>query len=621
MGLFAALIACAALCAPAAASAAAFSWSQPGGFTATGSGANPEHKYGEPSWSYSAAGATLGFSSSFAGDGGTYAGWVDSSSTTWIAVGASRSTLQMVPAEGHSVALTWSAPAAEQVTVSGTVTEPNAAPGLLAGCSTDWSLSNVPGASGTGTGTVASTQIDVSAGEKLVLTVTDASFGLINPYTTSCDDTEVSLSLSAPAPASAITLTSPTASQTFTSGQPTFAGAAGDGFGYDSQVKARLYSGSSATGTPLETVTTTEHGGSWSVAPSGLLNGTYTVQAEQDDVLGDADLSSPVTFTIANPSAPTVTLNSLGSSPLDTSTPTLTGTASIAGGDSQVAILVSLAADPSHGVAYMTATVGSDGSFSAQVSPALADGRYVAGAYQTSANGGLGASEPVVFSIKVHAPMVTLTSPAAGASVTQHGATFSGLAGTVYGDSGTVLVSLWHGTSARGKPIGTARATITGTTWRVTWPHQLALGFYTVQASQTDDAGHTSRTAAHTFLAVPSSTTIGDGVTLTRSGTAYVPVSCTAPTGSYCNGTVLVVTAKSYQPSRGGPTGQVRVLFAYLIKIPGGLTAIARRPVYGAVKRLLERKAPLAVRVTVTLSTGSGKPATSTGTRTLKLAS
>ena len=84
---------------------------------------------------------------------------------------------------------------------------------------------------------------------------------------------------------------------------------------------------------------------------------------------------------------------------------------------------------------------------------------------------------------------------------------------------------------------------------------------------------------------------------------------------------MLVVTAKAYQPRRGGPTGQVRVLFAYLIRIPGGQTAIARRPVYGAVKRLLERKAPLAVHVTVTLASGSGQPVTSTGTRTLKLAS
>jgi len=621
-GLVAAVAACAALCAPAAA-ATGFSWSQPGDFTATGSGANPEQKYSQRSWSYSASSATLGFANSFAGVGGKYTGWVDSSSspTTWIGVPAAggATTVQMVPAEGKSVALTWTAPAAEQVTVSGTVTEPNAAPGLLAGCGTSWSLSNVPGASGTATGTIASTQVQVSASKKLVLTVTDASHGVISPYTASCDDTEVSLSITAPAPASAITLTGPTANQTFTAGEPTFAGAAGDGIGYDGQVKVRVYSGSSASGAPVQTLTTAESSGSWSVPANPLQNGTFTAQAQQDDVLGNADLSSPVTFAIANPSAPTVTLNSPGS-PFTTPTPALTGTAGTAAGDASVEVAIAPASQPADVVRAVQATVAPGGGFTAQVIRALPDGQYQATASQSGTADALGQSAPVLFSIKVHAPAVTLTSPGAGASLAQRGATFSGAAGTVYGDSSTVLVSLWHGTSTKGKPLGTVRARVTGTTWSVTWPHQLALGLYTVQASQSDDAGHTSHTAARTFLAVPSSTTIGDGVTLTRSGTAYLSISCLAPTGSYCRGTVLVVTAKAYAPIRGGPTGQVRVLFAY-VDIPGGQAGIARRPVSGAVKRLLERKAPLAVRVVATLASGSGKPVTNTGTRTLKIAS
>jgi hypothetical protein len=623
-GLIAALAVCAALCAPAGASAAGFSWGQPGNFKSAG-------EYGVQSWSYSASAAALASSSSFAGVGGTYTGWVDSPSapTTWIGVRASGtpSTVQMVPAANESVLLTWTSPFAtsQQVTLSGTVTEPSFTGGLVTQCDgTDWTLKNgnTTVASGSGaSGTISpGGPVTVSAAGTLVLTVSDAA-DVLTTHSASCLDTEVSLSITASAPASAITLTSPTSNQTLTSGQPTFAGAAGDGFGYDSGVTARLYSGSAATGTPVQTLTTTEQAGSWSIPSGGLVNGTYTVQAEQDDVLGDAYLSSPVTFTIANPNAPTVTLNSLGSSPVSTSTPTLTGTASTASGASQVAILISLASDPSHYVGYVTAPVGSNGSFSAQVTPALADGQYDAVAYQASANGGLGKSATIVFSIKVHAPLLTLVSPAAGSSVAQSDTTFSGVAGTVYGDASTVLVSLWHGTSAKGKPIGTARATIKGTTWSVTWPRKLALGLYTVQATQTDDAGHTTRASAHTFLAVPSSTTIGDEVTLTRGGTAYIPVLCMAPAGSFCNGTVLVVTSKSYQPSRGAPTGQLRVLFAYLIKIPGGDTAIARRPVYGAAKRLLQRKAPLAVHVTVTLSSGSGNPQTSTGTRTLRIGS
>jgi hypothetical protein len=615
-GLIAALAACATLCVPAAAAAAnSFAWDQPGNFTATGSGANPEHKYGAPSWSYSPS----TFSSSFTGVGGTFAGWVDSSSSpsAWIGVKAGGSTLQMVPAQGGSVSLTWTAPAAEHVTVSGTVSEPNANPGLLAGCSTNWSLSNVPGASGTTSGSISSTQVDVTADEQLVFTVTDASDGLVNPYTTSCDDTELSLSLSAPAPPSAVTLTSPTASQTFTDSQPTFGGAAGDGFGYAGQVKVHVYSGGSASGTPVQTLTANESSGSWSVAATSLQNGTYTAQAEQDDAVGDADLSSPVTFTLNNPAPPTVTFNSLGSAPLSTSTPTLSGTAGTASGDSAVSILVSTAGPSGTPVQFLTAPVGADGSFSVPVSPSLPDGQYQAVGYQVNGTGGLGQSTPLVFSIKLHAPALTLITPAAGASLAQHGAAFTGLAGHVYGDASTVVVSLWHGTSDKGKPFATANATVTGPTWTLTWPHPLALGLYTAQASQSDDAGHKTSTPAHTFLVVPSSTTIGDWVTLSR-GIASVPISCLAPTGSRCSGSVLVLTTKAYRPMSGGPSGQLRVLFAH-VSIPGGETAIIRRPVKGAVRQLLARKAPLSVKVSATLSRTGGKAVTNTGTRTLKL--
>jgi hypothetical protein len=619
MGLIAALAASAALCLPAAAAAAnSFTWGQPGNFTATGSGANPEHKYGEPSWSYSPS----TFSSSFTGVGGTFAGWVDPSGSpsAWVGVKSGGSTLQMVPAQGGSVSLTWTAPAAAQVTVAGTVTEPNFTGALITQCDgTDWTLSNGNTTVASGSGASGSISpggpVTVAGGGTLVLTVTDAP-DVLTVHNAMCDDTEVSLSLSAPAPASAITLTSPTASQSFTDSQPTFAGAAGDGFGYDGQVKVHVYSGGSASGAPVQTLTTNESSGSWSVPATSLQNGTYTARAEQDDVVGNADLSSPVTFTLNNPPPPTVTLESLGSAPLSTSTPTFSGTAGTASGDSDVVIIVSTTGQPSTRVQYLTATVGTDGSFSAQVSPSLPDGQYQAVAFQVNSTGGFGQSTPLVFSIKLHAPALTLISPAAGASMAQNAA-FSGLAGDVYGDGGKVAVSLWHGTSDKGKPFATANATVTGATWSLTWRHRLALGLYTVQATQSDDAGHKTTTAAHTFLVVPSSTTIGDWVTLSH-GVASVPVSCLAPAGGQCSGSVLVLTTKAYRPMSGGPSGQLRVLFAY-VSIPGGETAIVRRPVKGPVRQLLARKAPLSVRVTATLTRSGGKPVTNTGTRTLKL--
>jgi hypothetical protein len=620
-GLVAALAACAALCVPAAASAAAsFSWGQPTDFTATAPGANPEHKYAEPSWSYS----PTTFDSSFAGDGGTYAGWVDSSSspTTWIGVPASGTpaTLQMVPAKSGSVALTWTAPAAEQVTASGSVAEPNYVGTVITECAgTTWTLTNgqttVASGSGASSAISPSGPLSVAAGGTLVLTVTDGS-GVLNPYSTTCDDTEVALSLTAPAPASAVTITSPTASQTFTDGQPSFSGAAGKGFGYESGVALNVYSGSTVSGTPVQALATTESNGSWSLSPKAFENGTYTAEAEQEDVLGNTDSSAPVTFTIDNPATPTVTLNSLGSAPLKTSTPTLTGTAGTASGDSQVSILISTASGTP--VAFLTTTPGSNGDFSAPVSSALADGEYSAVAYQLNASDNLGESSPLVFSIKIHPPVVTITTPSAGASLAQQGATFTGTATDVYGDSDTVLVSLWSGTSDKGTPTSTATASVTGTTWSVTWPHRLGLGLYTVRASQSDDAGHVAYTAAHTFLIVPSPTTIGDAVSITKSGQVSVPITCLAAVGSKCKGSVLVLTTKAYQPTSGGPKGQLKVLFQY-VTIRGGATVVVRGTIKGAVEKLLVKKAPLSVRVTATLASGRAKSVTDSGTRTLKL--
>ena len=625
-GLVAALVACAALCAPVAASAASsFSWSPPGDFTATGSGSNPEHKYGDLSWSYSAPTAGLVFSSSFAGDGGMFAGWSDSSA--WIAVPATgnRPTLQMVPAQGGSVALTWVSPfpGGAQVTISGTVTEPDYSwiPTQCAG--TSWTLRNGSAvvASGSGaSGTISpGGPVTVAGGGTLVFTTTDVSVPVVAPYSTACDDTEVALSLSAPAPASAITLTSPTSNQSFTSGQPTLTGAAGDGFGYDGQVKVNVYSGGAATGTPLQTLTTTERSGSWSVPANALANGTYTAQAEQDDVLGDADLSAAVTFTVANPGAPTVTLNSLGSAPLRSSTPTMTGTGGTAAGDSDVDVTISSGPvfSESTVVRFLPVPVGPGGGFTVAVAPALPGGQYTAVALQLGPGEALGESAPVTFQIEAHPAVLTLTSPPAGSSLGQSAETFSGAAGTVSGDANTVRVTLWRGDSTKGKPLGSEQAKVSNSTWTVTWSKRLPLGLYTVQASQLDEAGHTAITAAHTFLVVPTPSTIGSSVDLARSGVASVPITCFAPASGACIGKVLVVTVRSFRPVPGGPTGSIRVLFAD-VDIPGGHTVVIRRRLRGSLTRLLRRHAPLQVRVTATLSTSGAAAATDVGTRTLR---
>ncbi len=60
----------------------------------------------------------------------------------------------------------------------------------------------------------------------------------------------------------------------------------------------KVYSGSAATGTPVQTLTTTRSTTSWSVATSPNLGyGTYTVQATQSDAAGNIGTST-VTFQV-----------------------------------------------------------------------------------------------------------------------------------------------------------------------------------------------------------------------------------------------------------------------------------------------------------------------------------
>jgi hypothetical protein len=63
-------------------------------------------------------------------------------------------------------------------------------------------------------------------------------------------------------------------------------------------VTVQIYSGTSATGTPVQTKTATRSGATWSTSASTLAAGTYTAQATQADSAGNTGTSSANTFTV-----------------------------------------------------------------------------------------------------------------------------------------------------------------------------------------------------------------------------------------------------------------------------------------------------------------------------------
>jgi hypothetical protein len=401
--------------------------------------------------------------------------------------------------------------------------------------------------------------------------------------------------------APAVSITSP-ADGASVSGE-SFAGKESTGFAAVSQVTVRVCRGNDsscpAASAAQSMTATVQSDGGWSVAPtSQLANGTYTAQAEQDDVVGDSGLSAATTFKLSTPPPIKLTMNSLGSAPLITPTPTLSGTAGIAPGDSPV--LVTIYSGPSASgsvVRTVSASVSDAGTWSAQVTSPLADGRYTAIAAQFVSGGMTQVSSPVAFTIDalVGTGQLSIEQPAAGATVQQSALRFGGSASTAAGAARTVTVTLWKGEAASGMPLGTMTAASNGSTWATTWGHKLALGYYTVQASQSTTAG-TVTTSADTFLLTPVPEVIGGIVSLSGGRVASVAITCNAPAGEVCTGTVLVATAGIYQPTPGGPRGQVRLIFAY-VSIPGGQTVTVRRTVSEQLWRALRRSS--SVKVTV----------------------
>jgi hypothetical protein len=100
-------------------------------------------------------------------------------------------------------------------------------------------------------------------------------------------------------------------------------------------------------------------------------------------------------------------------------------------------------------------------------------------------------------------PAVTLTAPAAGASIPETAPTFSGAAGTAYGDETAVTVKVWQGSDTSGAPLETLAATASAGSYSVQASPPLAAGAYTAQAEQRDAAGNVGRSALVGFTVAP----------------------------------------------------------------------------------------------------------------------
>jgi hypothetical protein len=106
-----------------------------------------------------------------------------------------------------------------------------------------------------------------------------------------------------------VTLTAPAVGLLTNDTTPTLSGGAGNASGDSTTVTVKVYAGTGVSGSPLQTVSATRSGGSWSAAPNALADGTYTAQAVQADAAGNTGTSGARSFTI-DATAPNTTIDS-----------------------------------------------------------------------------------------------------------------------------------------------------------------------------------------------------------------------------------------------------------------------------------------------------------------------
>ena len=645
-----------ALAGAPAAVAGTYTWNQPGTFNIANP-SNPDHDgYGAAPWSYAEnPGGTAERLPSFeSGIEGGLSGWTDPSNpNNVIAVPPSGTVsnngdtfnsgqLAMGAASGQGVFLVWTSPfsTAQSVTFSGAVS--GADSGL---CLSNYTWALVQGAtvlqSASSAGGISVTTT-VPAGGSVYLEV--ANGGLL--YTQACTTAEVTLGAAVSvSSAPTVKVATPSNGAIYAQPQqPTFSGTASSGFGISPKISVSVYNytGGPPSGTPVEkltaTATTSNGATTWSVAPNPALpNGTYTVVAQQSDESSPADTGTSTQnpeFTIETPSGTsgstgtsgttgtsgsggvtppagiTVTLNAF-SGPVTTGTPTFTGSSGAASAGAAVNVLVYAGTTTtSSPVKLLAGTVAANGSFSITPSDALSDGVYTALASENT-TGGAAFSASITFLIKANPPALKLLDPINGTSSGPR-PVFYGTAGNEAGDSATITLTLYSGPNATGAPIGSQTVTRSNGAFIEQWPAKLKLGLYTVVATQTDVAGHTTTTPAAKFIVVPNPPVIGGDMSITQNGVSSVPIYCPGLVNQSCVGNVSMVTVGKLSVGHG--QRKRLTLISKALSMDGTTTLVLRGKASGAERSALRHVHSVAVKVTVTMSIGSGAAKTYTRT-------
>jgi hypothetical protein len=303
----------------------------------------------------------------------------------------------------------------------------------------------------------------------------------------------------------AITLDSP-ANGSFTNDPtPTFSGDAGTASGDSSTVQVLIFSGTDTSGSPVQTLNATvASDGSWSAGASTLADGSYVAYATQTGAAGTA-VSNDHTFTVVT-QAPTTTIT--------VGPPGNSGT-----GDASFSFSSS-----APGATFQCQLDG--GGWTSCTSPqdysGLANGSHTFQVRSIDQAGNGGAPASLAWSVNSSLPALSLSAPSDGTSTNNPAPTISGTGGVASGDSGTVTVKIFSGTSVAGSALETITTTVSSGngSWSTHPNPALQEGVYTVYAQQDGSAG-TAYSAARTFTVdtTPPVTSISYGPQGTTAAT------------------------------------------------------------------------------------------------------
>jgi hypothetical protein len=286
-----------------------------------------------------------------------------------------------------------------------------------------------------------------------------------------------------------VSLTVPAAGARLQTATPALSGVAGNSSGDGSQVTVRIYAGSQATGTPVQTRTVSRSGSTWAATATALVDGTFTARAEQADAVGNVGRSAAVTFVVDTAApVPGVDVPAAGAT-LGDADPLISGHAGTDPFDVP-SVTVELYSGPQVvglPAQVLSASVSAIGEWSLHPG-ALADGTWTVRVLQSDAAGNQGAGSPVTFAIDTQASTVTIDTPASGAVLASSTPQVTGTAGTRSGDDAQVTVKIYAGADTDGSVVQTLTTSRSGANWSVA-ADTLTDGTYTLQAEQTGITG------------------------------------------------------------------------------------------------------------------------------------